>query len=195
MSRTKDCIRCGSAFSKRDRDEEVRWQRRRYCSRPCANKATASPESPEVRFWRYVNKAEQGCWEWIGTKDGGGYGQLSAGRGRAPFKAHRLSFELANGPIPVGLFILHKCDNPACVNPLHLELGDQKKNMADMYLRGRQCKNKRLGPQQRPMLSREQANFIRQQKLAGESYISIGAAMGINPSTARLYAINKRTPE
>ena len=53
------------------------------------------------------------------------------------FKAHRVSYEMANGPIPDGLIIRHKCDNPNCVNPKHLESGTQKDNMLDASFRGR----------------------------------------------------------
>lgn len=81
------------------------------------------------------------CWEWIGskkgwertgTKKGRGYGQIGvAGKGRSE-GAHRVAWELANGPIPDGMWVLHRCDNDGCVRPSHLFLGDAAANAADM---------------------------------------------------------------
>lgn len=51
--------------------------------------------------------------------------------------AHRAAYEDKHGPIPTGLVVRHKCDNPPCINPDHLELGTQKQNVADCYERGR----------------------------------------------------------
>ena len=71
------------------------------------------------------------CWEWQGRKDKGGYGRLDARL------AHRVAWELLEGPIPENLCVLHSCDNPSCVNPYHLFLGTQKDNVADMIAKGR----------------------------------------------------------
>lgn len=76
-----------------------------------------------------------GCWEWVGAKSYKGYGQL-----RWKYKlltASRLSYELYTGPIPEGLIIRHRCDNPSCVNPEHLEVGTYQENSDDMVSRGR----------------------------------------------------------
>lgn len=82
--------------------------------------------------------ADSGCWEWRGTRSEAGYGRLTARRrGHRDLSAHRLSYELFNGPIPDGLLIRHTCDNPPCVNPDHLETGTHQDNMNDMVERGR----------------------------------------------------------
>lgn len=84
------------------------------------------------RFWGRVNKTE-GCWEWRGPLHKLGYGLV----GHANLKAHRVAWELTNGPVPEGLLVRHMCHNPPCVRPDHLKLGTQKDNMADMYAAGR----------------------------------------------------------
>jgi hypothetical protein len=90
----------------------------------------------EERFWSFVHKSEN-CWIWTGSKTTcGGYGQISL-KGK-PFRANRYSWILHNGSIPKGLMVCHRCDNPACVNPYHLFLGDQTKNMQDMISKKRQ---------------------------------------------------------
>ena len=88
------------------------------------------------RFWKYTAKADPDqCWLWTGYKSGSGYGSLKIdGKQRS---AHRLSWELAHGPVPDGLSVLHRCDNPICVNPGHLWLGTPRQNMEDMAAKGR----------------------------------------------------------
>jgi hypothetical protein len=79
------------------------------------------------------------CWPFTGSVDQHGYGRVSNRRGRSgsPEKAYRVAYEMLHGPIPTGKSVLHKCDNPSCVNPNHLEIGDQRKNMQDAADRGR----------------------------------------------------------
>lgn len=86
---------------------------------------------PMERFWSQVKKTDD-CWLWTG-RCLRGYGQLSMGSRKAGIKGtHRVSWELHHGPIPKGLSVLHKCDNPACVRPDHLFLGTQQDNLQDM---------------------------------------------------------------
>lgn len=94
----------------------------------------------DVRFWRYVDRADGplACWEWRGHRNAKGYARFSVS-GRRPRQqaAHRLSWELAHGAIPERLLVLHHCDNPPCVNPVHLFLGTASDNARDMIAKGR----------------------------------------------------------
>jgi hypothetical protein len=89
----------------------------------------------EERFWEKVDKTPH-CWEWIGRKDADGYGQFKLRRDKHS-RAHRLSYQMANGEIPEGLIVLHTCDNPSCVRPDHLYAGTHQQNGQDRSSRGR----------------------------------------------------------
>src|SRR5712671_18401 len=71
------------------------------------------------------------CWIWIGSRVAQGYGRIGDTR------AHRLSWAAFISPIPDGMFVCHHCDNPPCINPSHLFLGDHEANAADMVQKGR----------------------------------------------------------
>lgn len=89
-----------------------------------------------TRFWYKVACAgEDECWTWHGALSPGGYGRFCYHNGL--YQAHRVSWEIANGTIPDRLYVLHTCDNRACVNPKHLFLGSHTDNMRDMDAKGR----------------------------------------------------------
>lgn len=113
-----------------------------------------------------INK-ETGCWEWIGGKYPTGYGKISVGfnkHGRRNITyVHRVLWECINGKIN-GLHLLHKCDNPSCVNPDHLFLGTHADNMRDMVAKGRNVKTYGKGKPQRK-LDKKCVKDIRKSKL------------------------------
>jgi len=98
---------------------------------------------PEIRFWRFVTKGPvTDCWLWQGVKNNKGYGMFGVGRDARTGKhrnmlAHRFSYQMELGHIPEGKYLCHTCDNPACVNPYHLFVGDQLANMRDRLAKGR----------------------------------------------------------
>ncbi len=98
---------------------------------------------PQERFWACVTKTED-CWEWHGPQDHG-YGIVSVTDPDSTtryknIRANRFSWELHNGPIPDGLCVCHRCDNPPCCNPDHLFLGTDEDNAHDMWNKGRGVK-------------------------------------------------------
>lgn len=90
-------------------------------------------------FWASVEKTES-CWLWGGYRTSQGYGVVrkwANGRWLRAKMAHRVAWQLTNGPIPDGLFACHHCDNPPCCNPSHLFLGTAADNARDMIIKGR----------------------------------------------------------
>lgn len=140
------------------------------------------------RFWEKVAKGD-GCWEWLAHRKQRGYGTLQIGR--RSVAAHRVSWELHYGPIPDGLWVLHRCDNPPCVRPDHLFLGDAAANGRDMGSKGR------AAIQQHPELvtrgeahpwAKLNAEAVRQVRAMLETGLSlrrVGAQFGVGPETIR----------
>lgn len=79
---------------------------------------------------------EAGCWIWKGATFKR-HGHAKFGNNGKHYFAHRLAWELYRGSIPIGLFVLHRCDVPCCVNPEHLFIGSQSDNAKDMFRKGR----------------------------------------------------------
>jgi len=137
---------------------------------------------PSERFWSHVARGD-GCWEWQGTRRSDGYGLFWDGTRQV--RAHRFACEMANGPIPDGLFALHECDNPRCVRIDHLRLGTQRDNMADMDARGRRAPSNlphvdQSGERNRAAkLTRDQVAHIRGMAAAGWYHDDIAAQFGI----------------
>jgi len=97
------------------------------------------------RFYeKFIPVTESGCWIWEGSCSNTGYGSMQIGTNRKPKaeNAHKLSWIIHNGKVPEGMYVLHKCDVRACVNPDHLFLGTHQDNMKDMVNKGRHWKQR-----------------------------------------------------
>jgi len=128
----------------------------------------------EDRFWPKVEKTD-GCWLWKASKLQSGYGQLGANkRGGKISLAHRVSWEIHHGPVPLGKHVLHTCDVRACVNPAHLFVGTQQTNMADRDAKGRCPRGEESG----------------QAKLTNDIVRAIRAATGSQRDIARRFGIS-----
>lgn len=147
------------------------------------------PLSPTVRsrFDEKVRLAgtedDDCCWLWTAFTNPSGYGMIRNGRMMA--LAHRVAWALANGPIPDGKHVLHRCDVPRCVNPSHLYIGTNADNMADKVSRGRSSypRPDRLG-EKHPLakLSAEQVEEIRRLPFTYGSGRELAKRFGVTPS-------------
>lgn len=139
----------------------------------------------------FIVKVESGCWEYSGTILTNGYGRLLYdGQIYSP---HRLSYELNIGPIPDGLFVLHKCDNRCCVNPDHLFVGTLKDNADDMRAKGRDAYGENFGENNgQAKLTEDQVRQIR--KLLDEDVYSqreIGDLFGVTRGAIKMIKLRQ----
>lgn len=171
------CGRLTSIATKSDASRGVvRGERLRFV--PCHHPQRTLEEA----FLEWATPGEPGtCWDWRGSRNDSGYGTMS-------YKAkevyvHRFSYEYHNGPIPDGLIVRHKCDNPSCWNPDHLLVGTHKDNAADKMERGRHPRIAIRGSAcPHSKLTEEDIPVIRQLRRDGMSFGAIGTRYGISPN-------------
>lgn len=128
-----------SEYTRRRRARE-KEERLRINGPIAVRKKTGRPPSdPIPRFWAKVDRSNDPnqCWEWTASRDKNGYGYFHPRGIKSRIRAHRYSWILAHGEIPDALGVLHRCDNPKCVNPTHLFLGTNTDNNADCRNKGR----------------------------------------------------------
>ena len=124
-----------------------------------------------------VSVQPNGCWEWIGTRIHGGYGRIYYdGSDRY---THRAMYEYMNGLLPKGTLVLHRCDNPPCVNPKHLFAGTQTDNMTDCRSKGRMVHVAHFGESNgRAKLTERQVDQIRANKTT--SHAALARRLGVS---------------
>lgn len=138
------------------------------------------------RFWEKVDRrpGDDSCWLWTASTGGEmGYGRFWVDGKRE--NAHRVSWEIANGSIPEGLFVCHRCDTPRCVRPDHLFLGTPEENTHDMMRKGRKATGPRCG---RAKLNWDQVEEIRQLSAQGATTVALGLRYGVHNETIRRIA-------
>jgi hypothetical protein len=152
----------------------------RFCSRKCSGIFRMQPLID--RYRRYVSKDEDGngCILWTGAKRHG-YGVINSGEGNKILLAHRLAYEIANGNFDKYLFVCHKCDVPACVNPQHLFLGTIQENLADMVAKNRHAKGEQKKKTHK--LTEDQVLEMRCLHESGESQMLLAAVYRVDRST------------
>jgi len=173
MKKDFQCEACACTFIDYPSNE------RRFCTVPCYEKWKAAQLSTEDRFWGKVEKSPT-CWLWRAGKRRRGYGHFWVkGRG---IIASRFSWELANGPIPHDLNVLHACDNPPCVRPDHLFLGTKKENYDDSFNKGRSTQPRigKANPISR--LLESEIKEIRKRYESGETQPKLGQEFGVTRS-------------
>lgn len=147
-------------------------------------------ENTPARFWSKV-RVGPACWVWIGSRDENNYGRLNnCLEPRVPVHAQRVSWMLHYGPIPSRKFVLHRCDNPCCVRPDHLFIGDASVNMADCASKGR-TGNHAGEASGRSKLTDNDVRYIR--SLAGQATtVDLGVKFGVHSSQISRI-INRKT--
>lgn len=139
------------------------------------------PEIPvSVRIKAYSKpNPETGCWEWQRYRKPSGYGTI-AFEGKPYYHAHRASYAEFVGPIPDGMWVLHKCDNRPCVNPDHLFLGSMQDNVDDRNRKKRQARGDQVGTSK---LTWPIVRQIKNELAAGQTCREIGKRYSVHKST------------
>jgi hypothetical protein len=180
-----------------DVDECAKPPHGRYCPMHRARLArhgttdggTGTHGTPAERYERFAVRTDAGCWSWSGATSEHGYAKVGSQFG------HRLAWEIHNGPIPDGLFVLHRCDNPPCTNPDHLFLGTHADNMADATAKGRLNgrPNRPRGEQvKNSKLTVAKVRELRKLALAGRSTQALAALFGVSDDCVRSVITRKR---
>ena len=155
---------------------------RRVCQNDlCCNSKHMVVE--ETDYWSKVDvRGPDECWPWTAHTNAFGYGKYRVGKKLV--MAHRMAYELANGPIPEGMFLLHSCDFPGCQNPSHLSIGTKGDNNRDRTAKGRSARGE---GHHCAVLTEDDVRFIRSSPLPPRE---IKKMLGVNEST--VHAIRSR---
>ena len=151
------CIPCDKEYRRIWRQENKEkysarrselWKKRnpRSCKQ-CGNELNGTKQEyccSHCNFIAQIIKKENGCWEWQGLKNHGGYGYFNDVSTKSRILSHRYSYKIFKGEIPDNFHVCHHCDNPKCCAPNHLFLGTDKDNMEDCKKKGRTAKGDKV---------------------------------------------------
>lgn len=133
---SKICLNCNNTYFKKSNCQKEKWEKSKYCSVSCYK--DTSIDNYKKKLLSLIKVDKNGCWLYQGLIEFSGYGVLTF-KGKS-HKAHRLSYKIFIGEIKSNLFVCHKCDVRACINPDHLFLGTHEDNMQDMVNKNRKFK-------------------------------------------------------
>lgn len=174
----------------------IAWHGEKVCACGCGSIIVS--QKPRVRFLKghdkrkspvdYIVDGETGCWIWQLGRDASGYGTINRLDCQEK-RAHRYFYEKRFGPIPAGMLVCHRCDNPPCVNPDHLFLGTYKDNAHDSMNKGRWPNGSQ----------RSQAKLTESQVLeirliygsGGTTQLDLARKFGVSRSLVRNIVLNK----
>ena len=141
-----------------------------------------APKPLPSKLWPRLSPTASGCWEFRGARCPTGYGRVRVDNSGRTTLAHRLAWELTHGEIPEGVVVRHRCDNPPCCNPDHLDLGSIQDNSDDCVARGRVARADRL-----PQTKLTTGHVLEMRKLRneGQTYDALGRRFGVSASQAR----------
>jgi hypothetical protein len=166
--------------------EMVGWEarERRYCTKSCWQ-AHRSALVIERFAQRVICDIATRHWYWTGNLDRKGYGRLARGGtsrkpGARTRAAHRVAYTLFKGPIPDGMFVLHNCDTPPCVNPEHLRVDTQDANLEEMRAKGRQTRGSAVWSSR---LTEDHVRTMRDQWAAGATIRWLATEYGVGTAT------------
>ncbi len=144
------------------------------------------------RFWKHVVISYDGCWNWDHPNPWNGYGYFCVA-GRKKKRSHRLAYEWYVEAIPNGQEICHTCDNPGCVNPLHLFPDTHQGNMSDSQMKGRMnFKRSYRGMAGTSPITPKEVREIRSLCALGLSYRTISSQFKIHQSMVGYIHLRKR---
>jgi len=164
--------------------------------RSCGCLADEFNEGRSEHFRRYregavrrYKETGRGCWEYTGNIAVDGYATV----GRKQERVHRMAYEHANGPIPPGKIVMHRCDNRKCINPSHLRVGTQADNMRDMQRKGRALGNNRGESNAGAKLTEDGVRELRRRyREGGVTQDELAEEYGVNQATIWA-ALSRRT--
>lgn len=170
------CVRCGKPFHQKP--SRVAAGKGKFCSRLCQYGSSYRGDLTARFAARVGEQMLSGCILWTGNVHCKGYGTINADNRRSqPLLAHRVAWELAHGPVPEGLHVLHRCDVRLCVNAAeHLFLGTIVDNNADMVAKDRHARGER---NRHAKLTPELVREIRRRAAAGEFHRVIASSVNV----------------